>query len=64
MENIPLNKQFNFDLVKQLKCQCGTTVEYSMRTVLSLFDVDYIECPHCNTSHIIDIEEFKIKENE
>lgn len=64
MESLPLHKQFDFKKVKSLKCLCGTTVEYSMMTIMSFFDVDYIDCPKCNTPIPIDIEEFKIKENE
>lgn len=64
MDVLPLHKQFNFELIRRLTCNCGTTVEYSMKTVMSLFDIEYIECPYCNNSHVIDIEEFRIKENE
>ena len=64
MDTRPLNKQFNFEQVRHLTCSCGTTIEYSMRTVMSLFDIEYIECPYCNSSHVIYIEEFKIKEDE
>lgn len=60
----PLREQFNFEQVKRLNCHCGTTIEYGMMTVMSLFDVEYVECPYCNSSHVIDIEEFRIKENE
>jgi len=59
-----INKQYNFDKIKQLKCECGMNISYSMNTIMSLFDTNYIECPHCNLSYGIDINNFKIKENE
>lgn len=64
MEIIPINKQFDFNTVKYLQCNCGATVSYSMMTIMSMFDVDYIECPSCNKSHVIDIGEFKINNDE
>jgi hypothetical protein len=64
MDPLPINKIYNYDIVKHLTCNCGTRIPYSMMTVMSLFDIEYIECPYCNNSHVIDIEEFKRKENE
>jgi len=64
MENLPINKIYNFELVKHLKCQCGTSIPYRMNSIMSLFDMNYIECPYCNNCHSIDIEEFKIEKND
>ncbi len=63
MESLPINKQFNFKLVKHLKCYCGTEIPYGMGNIMSFIEMAYIECPYCNTTHQIDIEEFIIKQD-
>ena len=50
---------YDYNRFSSHQCHCGTNIRYSMDTIMGLFDQDYIECPYCNTTHWVDINQFK-----